>query len=231
MKLGAIVRRDGFDPLTFFPPQLNRPIQRLFLGGALDRSHPYQAGFPFHHRHHTRLAATMDRVDLPIPDPATVRYHRRPLFYELFARQSPTAVIPSIPLASALPGSAQMTPQCPATPFIRPNPTVNGLVTHHALPFKLAPPNNLFGTKPLANQRLNRPKFSRPIKPVPPRSSLSAARLLNRMAGAITAIMRGLIPLHLPIQRATMSPKMFCHLCHPQTLPSQGGNFISFLRA
>jgi len=33
IKLGAIVRRDGLDPLAFRPQQLNRPLQRLFLGG------------------------------------------------------------------------------------------------------------------------------------------------------------------------------------------------------
>jgi hypothetical protein len=65
MKFGPVVRRDGFDSLAFLPQQFDRPIQGLFLGGALDRSHPYQACFPFHHRHHVGLAATVNRVNLP----------------------------------------------------------------------------------------------------------------------------------------------------------------------
>ena len=40
MKLGAIVRRDGLDPVTFRPLQLDRPIQRQILGGAVNRPHP-----------------------------------------------------------------------------------------------------------------------------------------------------------------------------------------------
>src|SRR5471032_3010405 len=110
----------------------------------------------------------MHRVNLPIPDPSTASHHRRPLFYQLFARQPPAAVIPPIPFAPLFPRSPQVSPQSPATPFIRPNPTVNGLVAHHGLTLKLSPSNNLFGTKPLANQRLNRRKLTRPIKPVPP---------------------------------------------------------------
>ncbi len=207
-------------------------VQRQFLGGAVNRSHPYQPGFAFHHRHHTRLAPAMHRVDLPIPDPATARHHRWPLFYEFFAGQSPTAVISAIPFSSPFPGSAQMPPQSSATPFVRPNPTVNGLVAHHGLALKLSPPNNLFGTQPLANQSLNRRKLRRPIKPVPPRSLLSSTGLLHRMARPIAAIMRRLIPLHLPIQRATMPPKMFCHLCHPAHLAAAcAANLITFLRA
>ena len=149
MKLRPIVRRDGLDPLAFIPQQFDRPVQRQFLGGPLDRSDPYQPGFPFHHRHHTRLAPAMHRVDLPIADPATAHHHRRPLFYKLFPGQPSPAVIAAIPFAPSLPGPAQVSPQGPATPFIRPNPAVNGLVTHHGLSLKLAPPDDLFGTKPL----------------------------------------------------------------------------------
>jgi len=43
--------------------------------------------------------------------------------------------------------------------------------------------------------------------------------------------MRRLIPLHLPIQRATMPPKMFRQLRHPQILPAQRRQRIPFLRA
>jgi hypothetical protein len=134
----------------------------------------------------------MYRVNLPIPDPATLLNHRRPLFYRLFASQPPSTVILSIPFSPLFPGSTQMPPQGPATPFIRPNPTVNRLVTHDGLSLKRSPSHNLFGTKPLANQRLNRPKLRRPISPVPTGTSLSPARFLNRMAGAIAAIMHGL---------------------------------------
>jgi hypothetical protein len=170
-------------------------------------------------------------VDLPIPDPFTARHNRRPLFYELFARQSPAAVIPPIPFPPLFPGSPQVSPQGSATSFIGPNPTVNRLVAHHRLAIKLAPTHNLFGTKPLANQRLNRPKLGRPIKPVPPRSALSATRFLHRMRRPIVAIIHRTIPLHLPIQRATMPPKMFCHRCHQQSLLPHRGYFIAFLRA
>jgi hypothetical protein len=231
MKLGPIVRRDGVYPLAFRPQQFNCPRQRQFLGGAWDRPDANQARFPFHHRHHTRLAATMHRVHLPIPDPPTARHHRRPLFNGFFARQSSPAVIAPIPFSPLFPRSPQVPPQAPAAPFIRPNPTVNGLVAHDGLPLKLAPPNDLFGTKPLANQRRNRPKLRRPIPPVPPRAALASARLLHRMARAIPPIMRRLIPLHLPIQRATMPPKMFRHRCHPQTLPPHRGQLITFLHA
>ena len=173
----------------------------------------------------------MHRINLPISDPRTVRHHRRPLFNGLFTRQPPTAVIASIPFAPLLPRSTKVPPQAPATPFVLPDPAVNGLVAHHRCSLKLPPPHNLSGTKPLANQRRNGLKFRRPIKPVPPRSSLAATRFLHRMAGAIAAIMGGAIPLHLPIQRATMPSKMFRHLCHSQTLPAQRGNLITFLRA
>jgi hypothetical protein len=104
-------------------------------------------------------------------------------------------------------------------------------VAHHGLTLKLAPPHNLCGTKPLPKQGFNRPKLRRPIKPVPPRSSLSATRFLHRMRRPIVAIMHRTIPLHLPIQRAPMPPKMFCDLSDTQFLLPQRRNRISFLRA
>ena len=173
----------------------------------------------------------MHRVNLPIPDPATAGHHRRPLFNGLFTSQPPAAVITPIPFPPLFPRSTQVFPQGSATPFVLPNPTVNRLVAHHGLTLKLAASHNLFRAKPLANQACNRRKLLRPIKPVPPRSSLASAGFLHRMAGAIAAIMGGAIPLHLPIQRARLAAKMFCHLCHSQTLPPQRGNLITFLRA
>src|SRR5271170_8125248 len=98
----------------------------------------------------------MHRVDLPIPDPLTVRHHRRPLFNGLFASQPPAAVIAPIPFSPLFPRSPKVFPQSPATPFVLPNPTVDRLVAHAGLSLKLAPPHNLFGTKPPANQAFNR---------------------------------------------------------------------------
>jgi hypothetical protein len=135
------------------------------------------------------------------------------------------------PIAALVPGSSKVFPQGSATPFIGPNPTVNGLVAHHGLPLKLAPPHNLFGAKSLTNQRLNRPKFRRSIPPVPTGSSFSSARFLDRMTGAIAAIMHRPIPLHLPVQRATMPTKMFRHRCHPHMLLSHCAKLITFLTA
>src|SRR5476651_1813465 len=100
----------------------------------------------------------MHRVNLPIPDPSTLRHHCRPLFYKLFTRQPPAAVIAPIPFAPLFPGSPQVSPQGPATPFVLPNPTVNRLVAHHGLSLKLSSPHNLLGTEPLANQAFNRRK-------------------------------------------------------------------------
>src|ERR1022692_3104493 len=231
MKLRAIVGRDGFHPLALRPKEFDGPRQRQLLGGALNRPDPDQPGFSFHHRHHTRLASTMHRVDLPIPDPPTARHHRRPSFNGFFAGQSPTTIVTAITLSPLFPGSAQVPPQGPTAPFVSPNPAVDGLVAHDPLPLKLSPPNHLFGTKSLTNQRLNRPKFRRSKLVVPTGSSFSSARFLDRMAGAIAAIMHGLIPLHLPIQRATMPPKMFRHLCHPHMLLSHCAKLITFLRA
>ena len=173
----------------------------------------------------------MNRVDLPIPDALTARHHRRPLFNGLFAGQAATAVVSPIPFAPLLSRSPQVFPQAAATVFIRPNPTVNGLVAHHRLPRKLAASHDLFRTKPLANQGFNRCKRRRPIPPVPPGALLPSTGFLHRMTGAITPIMRRLIPLHLPIQRATMSAKMFRHLRHPKILPAQRRQLITFLRA
>ena len=173
----------------------------------------------------------MNRINLPIPNPATVRHHQRPLFNRFFARQSASAIIPSIPFALQFSRSPQVFPQAAATPFVLPDPTVNRLVAHHGLALKRSPPHNLFGAELLANQVFNRRKFLRSIKPVPPRAVLSATRFLHRLVGPIPPIMRRLIPLHLPIQRATMPPKMFCHLAHPKILAAQRRQFITFLRA
>src|ERR1039458_1447650 len=177
MKLGAIVRRDGFYPVAFGPQQFNRPIQRQFLGGALNRSHPQEPGLALHHRHHTRIAPAMHRVNLPISDPTTTRYHRRPLFYKLFSGQPSTAVITSIPFAPPLSGSAQVTPQGSGTPFVLPNPAVNGLVAHHRLPLKIAPPNNLFGTESIPDHDLDGCKLPRSIPQVPAGAPLPTACL------------------------------------------------------
>src|ERR1035437_5577419 len=156
MKLGSIVRRDGLDALALRPKQFDRPVQRQFLGGAVDRPDADQARFPFHHRHHTRLAAPMHRVHLPIADSPTAPHHRPPLFNGFFPRQPPTTVIAPIPLAPLFPGSPQVPPQASPAPFIRPNPLVNGFVAHDGLTLKLSPPNNLLGTEPIPNQRRNR---------------------------------------------------------------------------
>ena len=173
----------------------------------------------------------MHRVNLPIADPSTARHHRRPLFNGSFTCQPATAVVSPIPFSALLPGASQVFPQTAATTFILPDPTVNRLVAHHGLALKRSPPHNLFGTKPLANQAFNRRKLGRPIKPVPPRSALASARFLHRVARPISPVMRRLIALHLPIQRATMPPKMFCHLAHPKILAAQRRQFITFLRA
>src|SRR5215471_7055312 len=104
-------------------------------------------------------------------------------------------------------------------------------MTHDRMPFKPSPPYDLFGTKPLANQCRNRAKLQRPISPVAAGSSGSATGFLHRMKGTIASIMHRLIPLHLPIQRATMPPKMLCYLGHPDVLPPHRGDLITFLRA
>src|SRR5579859_6104982 len=145
--------------------------------------------------------------------------------------QPSAAVISPIPLAPALPGSPQVPPQVPFTSLIPPNPTIDRLVAHHPLPLKSSPPNHLLGAKALPNQCLNGLKLHRPIPPVPPGTLPSSASFLHRMTGTITAIMHRLIALHLPIQCATMPPKMNRHLCHPHMLPSHGSNLITFLRA
>jgi hypothetical protein len=92
-------------------------------------------------------------------------------------------------------------------------------VAHHGLSLKLASSHYLFRTKPLADQCFDRLKRQRPIKPVPPGSVLAAAGFLHRMTGAIAAVVDRLISLHLPIQRATMTPKMFSHLANSKLLP------------
>src|SRR5207247_18153 len=122
-------------------------------------------------------------------------HHRRPLSYQLFAGQPPTAVISPITLSPPLPGSSQVLPQGPFTPLIPPNPAVNRLMAHHPLPFTVAPPNNLLRTDSLPDQRLNGPKFRWPISPVPPRAAPSSAGFLHRVAGSIAAIVHRLIPL------------------------------------
>src|ERR1041385_2654516 len=146
MKLRPVVRGDRFYPVAFSPKQFNGSLQCQFLGRSSDRPHPDQSCLSFHHRHQTCLAPAVHRVNLPIPDPATFCHHRRPLFYQPFARKSSPAVIPPIPFPSPFPPSAQVPPQAPAFPLVRPYPSVNGLVAHDRLPLTLSSPNNLFRT-------------------------------------------------------------------------------------
>jgi hypothetical protein len=88
---------------------------------------------------------------------------------------------------------------------IRPNPPVDRFVAHHLLPLTLSPPDDLLRAESLPDHGLNGRKLRRPIPQVPAGSPLPSARLLHRVARPIAAIMRRLIPLHLPIQRATMT--------------------------
>jgi len=167
------------------------------------------------------------------PNPRSVHGSPPPPAFAQSAFCPPVALgcHPAIPFSSPLPGPAQMQPQCPAAPLIRPNPTVDCLVAHHRLPLMLAPPNNLLRAEPLPDHGLNGRKLRRPIPQVPAGSPLSPARLLHRVRRPIVTIMCGPIPLHLPIQRATMPPKMLRHFRHPQTLPPHRRNLIPFLGA
>jgi len=49
------------------------------------------------------------------------------------------------------------------------------------------------------------------------------------MQGPVAAIVHGLIPLNLPVQRATVSPKLLGYLPHPNLLAAQRRYRIPFL--
>ena len=99
MELGAVVGGDGLNPVSIGLEDFDGSVEGVLASGAGEFADADQAGFSFHDGDNAGFAGAMNRVDLPVADPATSLDNRRTRGNHLFAREPASTIITTVALA------------------------------------------------------------------------------------------------------------------------------------
>ena len=231
VELRPVIRSDRSHRMRLGRQELDRAGVGVFDGGTRERANPDQTAFPFNRSNDARLAAAMDGIDLPVTHASAACYDCGPVLDHPFAGKSAAAVVATIALAPALLGSSQISPQRSALRPIPPNVQVDRLVTHHRPAFSSKPTDDLVRAPTLRKQCFHWTKVHRPVARVPAGTAAAAGGHLHRHVRAIRPVIRRGVALHLPRDRAAMTPQCRRDLRRRQSLTAHCCDMISFFGA
>lgn len=231
MELGPVVGGDGTERTGMAADEFDYAISEGLLGPIAELADEHLAGCSLDQGDDTvGRGVAHDGVDFPMAG-FLAAFDRRGAFAdEAFARESPAAVVAAVALAPLLGRSPQMAVQCSALALVLPDPLVDGLVADREFTGLPQVTGDLFGTPPLAQQRLDQAPLAVGEPLVAPRARAPAARALAGLLGAIGAVVCTAIALQLAANRAAVAAEGARDLRLVELLREQNSKRIPLFR-